>query len=176
MKEELDGLARHALRISRRWMAGGALGAALVGASALLDEDLAGARKKGKKGKNKKKRKNRRGRDQSGGGGQGGSGCPDNARELPECLPGEEVQWCTPAPGNPTSCCPEHRIYAVCPLGAKTAGGECGASEEQAPSVCCPESRLCGKRCCEGPFYCVNADTSTCSGEPPVYARMRRPR
>ena len=158
-------IAWNALPFSRRWIALSALGAAVTG---LLETDEVGARKKGK-GKKKNKKKCR-------GGCEKGAGCPDNARELAECLPGEEAQWCTPASGNPKTCCPENRIYAVCPLEAKTASGECGAAEAQAPSVCCPAARLCGNRCCEGPFLCIDASTSTCTGEPPVYARLRRPR
>lgn len=154
--KQFDEIARRALPFSRRWIAGGALGAALTGASALLAQDEAGAGKKGKKGKKSKKK------------------CRGKARKLAECLPGEDPQWCTPAPGNPKVCCPEKRIYAVCDLEAKTATGECGDPEAQ--SVCCPQSRLCGNRCCEGPFTCVDFSASTCSGEPPVYARLRRPR
>ena len=175
-----EEIARKALPFSRRWIAvgtlGAALGAALAGASGLLEQDAAFARKKGKKRNKKKKKKCRGGCEKGAGCDNGSCGCPDNARELPECLPGEEAQWCTPAPGNPKICCPENRIYAVCPLEAKTATGECGAPEAQAPSVCCPESRLCGNRCCEGPFQCIDVATSTCTGEPPVYARLRRPR
>src|SRR5688572_23399774 len=150
-----DEIVRKALPFSRRWIAGGALGAALAGTLSLLAQDEADAGKKGKKGKKK---------------------CRGKAQRLSECLPGEDQQWCTPAPGNPKVCCPENRIYAVCDLQAKTATGECGAPEAQAPSVCCPQSRLCGNRCCEGPFTCVDASTSTCTGSPPVYARLRRPR
>lgn len=174
-RKAFDDIARKALPFSRRWIAGGALGAALAAATGLFETDEAGARKKGK-GKRKNKNKNKNKRRKCRGGCEKGAGCPDNARELAECLPGEEAQWCTPAAGNPKTCCPENRIYAVCPLEAKTATGECGAAEAQAPSVCCPESRLCGNRCCEGPFQCIDASTSTCSGEPPVYARLRRPR
>jgi len=150
-----DEIVRKALPFSRRWIAGGAFGAALAGTLSLLAQDEADAGKKGKKGKKK---------------------CRGKAQRLSECLPGEDQQWCTPAPGNPKVCCPENRIYAVCDLQAKTATGECGAPEAQAPSVCCPQSRLCGNRCCEGPFTCVDASTSTCTGSPPVYARLRRPR
>jgi hypothetical protein len=154
-RKPFEELARQALPFSRRWIAGGTLGAALAGTSGLLTTEEAGA---GKRGKKKKKK------------------CRGKARKLSECLPGEDAQWCTPAPGNPKTCCPEERIYAVCPLDAKTASGECGAPEAEAPSVCCPKSRLCGNRCCEGPFQCVDASTSTCTGDPPVYARLRRPR
>jgi len=134
----------------------------------------AGARKKGKK--SNKKKKCRGGCHDGEVCKKGRCRCPSSARELAECLPGEEAQWCTPAPDTPTVCCPENRIYAVCPLDAKTASGECGAPEAKAPSVCCPESRLCGNRCCEGPLQCLDASTSTCTGQPPVYARLRRPR
>ena len=154
-RKPFEAIARQALPFSRRWIAGGALGAALTGASLLRCQE-AGAGKRGKKGKKRKKK------------------CRGQAQKLSECLPGEDTQWCTPAPGNPRTCCPAERIYAVCDLEDKTASGECGAPE--APSVCCPPARLCGKRCCEGPFTCLDASTSTCSGEPPVYARLRRPR
>src|SRR5215212_11262000 len=162
-------IARTPLSFSRRWIAGGALGAALAGTSGLLATEVTGARKKGKK----RKKKCRGGCQDAEVCKKGRCRCPSNARELAECLPGEDAQWCTSSPGNPGICCPENRIYAVCPLDAKTATGECGAPEAQAPSVCCPESRLCGNRCCEGPFQCLDASTSTCTGEPPVYARLR---
>jgi hypothetical protein len=172
-RKPFEEIMHRALPFSRRWIAGGVLGSALAGMSGLLETEEAGAGKKGRKSKKKKCRGGckdgevcRRGRCR----------CAKNAQELTECLPGEDPQWCTPAPGNPRVCCPENRIYAVCDLDARTATGECGAPEAQAPPVCCPESRLCGNRCCEGPFTCVNATTSTCSGEPPVYARLRRPR
>jgi hypothetical protein len=157
-RTSFEAIARQALPCSRRWIAGGALGAALTGASLLATEE-ASAGKRGQRGKKGKKSKKK---------------CRGKAQRLSECLPGEETQWCTPAPGNPKVCCPEKRIYAVCDLEAKTASGECGTPD--APSVCCPESRLCGNRCCEGPFTCVDASTSTCTGQPPVYARLRRPR
>jgi hypothetical protein len=157
-RTSFEAIARQALPCSRRWIAGGALGAALTGASLLATEE-ASAGKRGQRGKKGKKSKKK---------------CRGQARKLAECLPGEEMQWCTPAPGNPKTCCPEERTYAVCDLEDKTASGECG--DPAAPSVCCPKSRLCGNRCCEGPFTCLDASTSTCSGEPPVYARLRRPR
>jgi hypothetical protein len=157
-RTSFEAIARQALPCSRRWIAGGALGAALTGASLLATEE-AGAGKRGKRGKKRKKSKKK---------------CRGQVRKLAECLPGEDTQWCTPAPGNPKTCCPEERTYAVCDLEDKTASGECG--DPAAPSVCCPKSRLCGNRCCEGPFTCLDASTSTCSGEPPVYARLRRPR
>lgn len=167
-----DEIARNALSFSRRWIAGGALGAALAGTSGLRETEEADARKKGKKNKKKKCR----------GGCKDGEACkkgrcrcPKKARKLAECLPGEDTQWCTPAAGNPKVCCPEKRIYAVCPIEAITATGECSAPEDQAPLVCCPETRLCGNRCCEGPFTCADASASKCTGDPPVYARSRRP-
>jgi hypothetical protein len=171
-------IALEAASRSRRWITSGALGAALAGLSALRDPRLAGARKKGKggKGKGKKKRKKCRGGCQHGATCQRGRClCPGNSREIAECLPGEDTQWCVPAPGNPKVCCPENRIYAVCPTEAIAPSG-CTASEAQAPDVCCAEARLCGTRCCEGPFQCIDASTSTCSGAPPVYARIRRRR
>jgi hypothetical protein len=168
-----DGIARAALPISRRWIVGGAWGAALAGTSGLLGTDEADARKKGKKNKKKCRGGCRDGEVCR----KGRCRCPADTRQLPECLPREEEQGsCTPAPGNPAICCPEHRIYAVCLLEDKTAAGECGAPEAEAPSVCCPETKLCGNRCCEDPFQCNDAETSTCSDEPPVYARLRRPR
>ena len=169
-RKPFEEIARQALPFSRRWIAGGALGAALTGTSSLLATGEAVAGKRGKK----KKKKCRGGCQDGEVCKRGRCRCPKSARELAECLPGEDTQWCTPAPGNPNVCCPEERIYAVCDLEDKTPTGECGAPE--APSVCCPKSRLCGNRCCEGPFTCLNASTSTCSGEPPVYARLRRPR
>ena len=167
-RKPFDEIARQALPFSRRWIAGGALGAALAGTTGLLATKEVGAGKKGNK--KKKCRKCQEGEVCQ----KGRCRCPKNAHELAECLPGEEAQWCTPAPGNPKVCCPENRIYAVCDLNAKTPVGECGDPEAQ--SVCCPKSRLCGNRCCEGPFTCVDAGASKCSGDPPVYARMRRPR
>ena len=171
-RKSFEEIVHTALPFSRRWIAG-ALGAALAGTSGLFATKEAVA---GKKGKKSNKKKCRGGCKDGEVCQKGRCRCPKNARELAECLPGEEAQWCTPAPGNPKVCCPENRIYAVCPLEAKTAAGECGASEAEAPLVCCPESRLCGNRCCEGPFTCLDASTSTCSGAPPVYARLRRPR
>ena len=162
---------------SRRWLTRGALGAALAGLGALRDAESVGARKKGKgnKGKKKKKKKCRGGCQDDTSCQNGQCRCPANAREVAECLPDEDTQWCTPEPGNPKVCCPEHRIYAVCPSEAITATG-CTAPEAEAPDVCCPETRVCGSRCCEDPFQCVDASTSTCSGAPPVYARIRRRR
>ena len=170
-RKPFEEITRTTVSFSRRWIAGGAFGAALAGTSGLLETGEAGARKK-----SNKKKKCRGGCHDGEVCKKGRCRCPSSARGLAECLPGEEAQWCTPAPGNPKVCCPENRIYAVCPLEAKTATGECGASEAEAPLVCCPESRLCGNRCCEGPFTCLDASTSTCSGAPPVYARLRRPR
>ena len=167
-RKPFEEITRKALPFSRRWIAGGALGAALAGTTGPLATKEAGAGKKGNK--KKKCRKCKDGEVCQ----KGRCRCPKNAHELAECLPGEEAQWCTPAPGNPKVCCPENRIYAVCDLNAKTPVGECGDPEAQ--SVCCPKSRLCGNRCCEGPFTCVDAGASKCSGDPPVYARMRRPR
>jgi hypothetical protein len=182
--EMLDKLALSVASGSRRWVALGALGTALVCLGALRAPDDAGARKKGKgkkggkgKGKGKgSKRKRCRGGCQHGATCQRGRClCPGSSREVAECLPGEDQQWCVPASGNPKICCPENRIYAVCPTEAIAPSG-CSAPEAQAPDVCCPESRLCGTRCCEGPFQCLDASTSTCSGAPPVYARIRRRR
>jgi hypothetical protein len=173
-RNPFEAIARKALPFSRRWIAGGALGAALAGMTGLLAMEEAGAGKRGKKGKKGKKKKCRKGCKDGEACKKGRCRCPKNAQKLAECLPGEDPQWCTPAPGNPRVCCPENRIYAVCDLEAKTASGECG--DPAAQSVCCPETRLCGNRCCEGPFTCVDASTSTCTGSPPVYARLRRPR
>jgi hypothetical protein len=161
---------------SRRWIGRGVLAAALFGLSALRASKSADARKKSKRGKGKKKKKKCRGGCRRGSTCPNGQcGCPATAREVTECLPGEDPQWCVPAAGNPKVCCPEHRIYAVCPIEAISATG-CTAPEAQSPDVCCAEARLCGGRCCEGPFQCVDASTSTCTGAPPIYARVRRRR
>lgn len=169
-RNPFEAIARNALPFSRRWIAGGTLGAALAGMTGLLAMEEAGAGKKGKKGKKKKCRKRCKDGEACK---KGRCRCPKSAQKLAECAPVDEPQWCTPAPGNPTVCCPENRIYAVCPIEAITATGEC--SDPAAQSVCCPETRLCGNRCCEGPFTCADAGASKCTGEPPVYARSRRP-
>ena len=105
--------------------------------------------------------------------------CLAPARLLRECAPDESSEWCVPAKeGNPRLCCPEHRIYVNCPLedGKLPPGNLCTAPEDKAPAVCCPQARLCGRRCCEKPFTCLDAAKSDCSGEPPTYARLKRPR
>ena len=155
MDNVFDELTAEVALRSRRWITRGALGAALAGLVALRDEDDAAARKKRKGKKNKR--------------------CRGNARRIPECVSGEDQQWCVPAEGNPRVCCPQNRIYAVCPNEA-IVGGECTAPEAQAPDVCCPADKVCGSRCCEKPFGCVNAAASQCSGAPPTYARIRRRR
>ena len=105
--------------------------------------------------------------------------CKAPARRLRECAPDEESQWCVPSQeGNPRICCPENRIYVNCPLedGKLPAGNLCTAPADEAPAVCCQPAKVCGRRCCEKPFFCQDATTSTCSGSPPTYARLKRPR
>src|SRR5688572_5535989 len=53
-RKPFDEIVRKTLPFSRRWIAGGTLGAALAGTLGLLAQDEADAGKKGKKGKEKK--------------------------------------------------------------------------------------------------------------------------
>jgi hypothetical protein len=102
--------------------------------------------------------------------------CPASSHVL-ECAatPNEIADgFCIPRAATLRVCCPPELIYAVCPTGSQS-GGLCTAPESEAPSVCCPAAKACGNRCCEEPFTCTNAATSTCTGSPPNYGRLRRP-
>jgi len=163
-------------RISRRWVVQGGVGAFLAGGSSLLSDTLGEAHKRRKK---KKKKRNKHCRGRCTGAevcNRGDCICPDGARYLPKCAPSpyDDVPGCIPD-GNPAVCCPPELIYAVCPVEAKTADGYCGAPEAEAPSVCCPATQVCGKRCCEDLNACENASESRCTFDPPLYARMKRP-
>ena len=161
-------------RVSRRGLRHGLLGTALMAAGGLLADDAAhaGTQRCRPKCQDAERCKN------------GKCRCQAPAQRLRDChrdeLDAPDGPWCEPRQaGNPRRCCPARRIYVNCPLGES---GElpddnlCRAPEEEAPAVCCAKDKVCGKRCCEKQFSCVDASTSTCSSHPPTYARLKRPR
>ena len=150
--EWLDAMARAvATNSSRRRVARGLAGMVLVGGINLLGEQAAAARRR------KKKR------------------CKGGKRKVLECTDAEvQGGFCTRQAPTLLVCCPDHRIYAACPNGQEDPSQPCQAGEAEAPSVCCQESKLCGNRCCEGTWTCLNAATGECEGAPPNYARLKR--
>ncbi len=104
-------------------------------------------------------------------------GCPADLDCVLECTQPElDRQLCVKRACTLRVCCPQDRLYAACPAEFLSPDGWCEATEEQAPSVCCPEAKVCGDRCCEEPFECVDPATAQCSGDDPghAYARVRR--
>jgi hypothetical protein len=174
-RRSIAGFARTlAMRCSRRGLRHGLLGTVLVAAGAPLADDAAHAGKKRCRPKCKDAERCQNGTCR----------CQAPARRLREChqdeLDASDGPWCAPTrEGNPRLCCPARRIYVNCPLGESGELPEdnvCRASDEEAPAVCCAKDKVCGRRCCEKPFVCVDPATSTCSGHPPTYARLKRAR
>jgi hypothetical protein len=173
------------LRVSRRWIT---LGTLVAGGRSLLEGVPGDARPRRKKKKTKHKNDKRQSSNQTTPTPQptcagtcsgaevcrdGRCHCPEGARYLTICVPQDGI-WCPADPvQDPLVCCPQERIYAVCPLvgGTLPPSLECTAPEAEAPSVCCPAARVCGQRCCEF-GECIDGQ---CASHPPQYARLKRP-